>query len=46
MFGITTKSMAISFISQRSIKMKAMVTPKQNGIAKALKSWKAQERTL
>lgn len=26
--------------------MKAIVTPKQDGIAKASKNWKAQERTI
>lgn len=46
MLGVKTKSMKITFISQRSIKMTAIVTPKQDGIAKVSKSWKAQEMTL
>lgn len=46
MLGVETKSMKITLISQRSVKMKAIVTPKQDGIAKASKSWKAQEMTV
>lgn len=45
MLGIKIKSMKITFISQRRVKMKAIVTPKY-GIAEVSKSWKAQEVAL
>lgn len=46
MLGVKTKAMNITCISQRSIKMKAIVAPKQGGISKASKSWKAKEMAV